>query len=70
MPVRVWSLDNVVAILDVSGRLDAETGAALHRTLDTTLRAGQRQLLLNRLFQTFSTEAEAIASFDRVSDTA
>lgn len=48
MLIRTWSLD-AVTIVDLHGRLDVETGAALHEAVCEILGAGRRYVVLNLL---------------------
>jgi anti-anti-sigma factor len=48
MLIRTWALD-AITIVDLHGRLDVETGAALHEVVCEILGAGRRSLVINLL---------------------
>jgi anti-sigma B factor antagonist len=47
MLIRTWSLDETLAVIDLTGGLCAENGTALREAVSAALAAGRRQLVLN-----------------------
>jgi anti-sigma B factor antagonist len=47
MLIRTWSLDDRIALLELTGRLTAEAGSALSDAVSRALSEGRRQIVLN-----------------------